>query len=67
MDGEQIKQNLDGLSKIDSITEFLNIAIYWVAIIFIVLFVGYMFSSLNCYLNRKKKGNSSDNDDFLDD
>lgn len=67
MDGEQLKQNLDGLSKIDNITEFLGLAIYWVGIIFIILFVGYMFSSLNCYLNRKKRGNASDNDDFLDD
>lgn len=67
MDGDKLKQGLDGLSKIDSVTDFLYIAIVWIGILFVMVFAGYIIASLNCYLKRKKKGTGKDNDNFLDD
>lgn len=67
MDGEQLKQGLDGLSKIDGISDFLGDAIYWVAVLFIILFMGYILTAFNSYFKKKKKGIVKDNDDFLDD
>ena len=66
--GDNIKNGLDGLSKIDEVAEIIHIAIYWVAILFIIVFVAYIFAYVNCYLNRKRKGSyNKDSDDFLDD
>lgn len=68
MNGDNIKEGLDGLSKIDGFTDVLFNAMYWIAVVFIILFVAYLFASLNCYVNRKRKGISrKDEDDFLDD
>lgn len=67
MSGEEIKQSLDGLSKIDGLSEVLFGAIYWLAVLFVMLFIGYLFSCFVCYLNRKRYGNTNDSDDFLDD
>ncbi len=68
MTGDNLIQGLEGLSKIDGITDFLFVAMYWVAVIFVILFVAYIFSSINCYINRRRRGvNMKDNDDFLDD
>ena len=66
--GDSIREGLEGLSKIDSFADHLYIAIYWVGVIFVILFVAYLFAALNCYINRKRRGvSSTDNDDFLDD
>ena len=43
MDGEALKEGLEGLSKIEGLTEVIYGAIYWVAVVFIILFVGYLF------------------------
>jgi preprotein translocase subunit SecG len=67
MSGENIKEGLEGLSKIDGFTDILFIAIYWVAVIFLLLLIAYIFSSIGRYLNRKRRGeNKGDNDDFLE-
>jgi preprotein translocase subunit SecG len=68
MTGENLKQGLEGLSKIEGISDFLFVAIYWIAVIFVILLIAYIFATVNCYINRKRRGTSSkDNDDFLDD
>lgn len=66
MSGENIKEGLEGLSKIEGVTDVLFVAIYWVAVVCILLIVAYIFSSITCYLNRKRRGESrGDSDDFL--
>ncbi len=68
MTGEDLKDNLEGLSKIEGITDVLFDAIYWVAVIFVVLLIAYIFSVIICYYNKKKRGNlHADNDNFLGD
>jgi hypothetical protein len=67
MTGDNIKEGLEGLSKIDGFTDVLFIAIYWVAVIFLLLLIAYIFSSIGRYFNRKRRGESKgDNDDFLE-
>lgn len=67
MSGENLKQGLEGLSKIEGFQDVLYIAIYWIAVICVILFIAYVFSAINCYFNRKKRGeNKGDSDDFLD-
>lgn len=68
MTGEDLKKNLEGLSKIDGLADGLFDIIYWLAVIFVVLFIAYVFSVIACYYNRKRKGNlHGDNDNFLGD
>ena len=68
MTGENLKEGLEGLSKIENISDNLYVIIYWLAVIFIILFVGYIFSVVNCHINKKRRGGQGyDNDDFLDD
>lgn len=68
MSGDKIKDGLDGLSKIDGISDRLFDAIYWIAVIFVILFVVYVFFAVRCFVIRTKKGERrSDEDDFLDD
>ncbi len=68
MDGEALKEGLEGLSKIEGLTEVIYGAIYWVAVLFVILFVGYLFSCLNCYLIKRSRGTLHiQKDDFLDD
>ena len=68
MDGDSLKEGLEGLSKIEGLTEVIYGAVYWVAVIFIILFVAYLFSCLNCYLIKRSKGTLHiQKDDFLDD
>ena len=68
MSGEDLKNNLEGLSKIESVNDVLFDAIYWLAVIFVVLFIAYIFSVIVCYYNKKKKGTlHMDNDNFLGD
>jgi hypothetical protein len=67
MSGENIKEGLEGLSKIDGFSDILFTAIYWVAVVFLLLLIAYIFSSIGCYLNRKRRGESKgDSDDFLE-
>lgn len=67
MDGESLKEGLEGLSKIDGISDVLFTAIYWIAVVFVVLFVAYICVSINIYIRNRKRGISSkDKDDFLD-
>lgn len=68
MTGEDLKNNLEGLSKIDGITDILFDVIYWLAVIFVFLFIAYIFSAIVCYCNKKKRGTlHADNDNFLGD
>ncbi len=67
MSGEDLKQGLEGLTKIDSFSNVLWVAAYWIGIIFVLLFVSYIVVSIRSYIINKKKGISSqDRDDFLD-
>ena len=67
MDGESLKEGLEGLSKIDGISDVLFSAMYWVAVVFIILFVVYICVSINVFIRNKKNGISrKDRDDFLD-
>ncbi len=67
MSGEDLKQGLEGLTKIDSFSHVLWVAAYWIGIIFVLLFVSYIVVSIRSYIINKKKGISSqDRDDFLD-
>lgn len=68
MDGESLKEGLEGLSKIEGFEDILEIAIYWIAVIFIILFVSYLFSAFVCYLNKRRRGTLHvEKDDYLDD
>ena len=67
MTGENLKEGLEGLSKIDSVSNVLYIAIYRVAVIFVILFVTYMIFNIRCFINRKHGIGKGDDDDFLDD
>ena len=67
MSGEDLKQGLEGLTKIDSFSNILWVAAYWIGIIFILLLVSYIVVSIRAYLRNKKRGISAqDRDDFLD-
>lgn len=68
MSGDKIKDGLEGLSKIDGISDKLFDAIYWIAVIFVIFFIVYLFFAIRCFVIRTKKGvKRSDEDDFLDD
>ena len=68
MSGNKIKDGLEGLSKIDGISDKLFDAIYWIAVIFVIFFIVYLFFAIRCFVIRTKKGvKRSDEDDFLDD
>lgn len=67
MTGDNLKQGLEGLSKIEGFSSVIYNAIYWIAVVCILLFVAYVFSTITCIINRKKRGeNRKDNDDFLE-
>ena len=68
MSGDKIKDGLEGLSKIDGISDVLFDAMYWIAVVFVILFIVYIFFAVRCFVIRTKKGvKRSDEDDFLDD
>ncbi len=67
MSGEELKEGLEGLSKIDGFSNVLFDAAYWIAVIFVVLFVAYIFAAVVCYVNRLRRGIPYHDDDFLDD
>ena len=63
-----IKEGLEGLSKMDGITDFLFTALYWVGVIFVLLFVAYIFVSIYIMIQNRKRGIDTKNkDDYLDD
>lgn len=68
MTGENLKEGLEGLSKIDNFSGVIYNAIYWIAVIFVILFAAYIIFNIKCYFNRKRRGiGKYDDDDFLDD
>ena len=63
-----IKEGLEGLSKINGVTDFLFTAMYWVGVIFVLLFVAYIFVSIYTMIQDRKRGiDTKDKDDYLDD
>ena len=63
-----IKEGLEGLSKINGVTDFLFTAMYWVGVIFVLLFVAYIFVSIYIMIQNRKRGiDTKDKDDYLDD
>lgn len=67
MSGEDLKEGLEELSKIDGFSGVLFDAAYWIAVVFVVLFVAYIFAAIVCYVNRRRRGIPNNDDDFLDD
>lgn len=68
MNTDSIKDGLDGLTKIESFTDVLYTAAYWVAVICVILFVAYIFVAINMKIQDKKLGiNAKDRDNYLDD
>ena len=61
MDG--FKDNIDNLSNTSNIEEFLIAAAYWIAIIFVILFVFYVSVKLNNFIQdrKRKKSRGGDN------
>ena len=67
MDTDVIKAGLDGLSKIDGITDKLFNIIYWVGVLFVIFFVAYLYLAVINYLDKRKHGMLEvDKDDFLE-
>ncbi len=68
MSGEDLKNSLEGLTKIDGFSSVLHNALYWIAVIFVMLVIAYVFITLSLYVVSKQKGIPYKNkDDFLDD
>lgn len=67
MSGSDLIQGLDGLSKIEGLSDLIFGLVYWVAVIFVMLFVAYICSWVICLINRKRKGDGRNANDFLDD
>ena len=65
---DSIKEGLEGLSKMDGVTNFLYALMYWVGVIFVLLFVTYIFVSVYIHVQNKNRGiDTKDKDDYLDD
>ncbi len=65
---DSIKEGLEGLSKMDGVSNFLYALMYWVGVIFVLLFVTYIFVSIYIHVQNKKRGiDTKDKDDYLDD
>ena len=65
---DSIKAGLEGLSKMDGVSNFLYALMYWVGVIFVLLFVTYIFVSIYVRAQNKKRGiDTKDKDDYLDD
>ena len=63
---DSIKEGLEGLSKMDGVSNFLYALMYWVGVIFV--FVTYIFVSIYVRAQNKKRGiDTKDKDDYLDD
>ena len=60
---DSIKEGLEGLSKMDGVSNFLYALMYCV-----LLFVTYIFVSIYVRAQNKKRGiDTKDKDDYLDD
>ena len=65
---DSIKEGLEGLSKMDGVSNFLYALMYWVGVIFVLLFVTYIFVSVYIHVQNKNRGiDTKDKDDYLDD
>lgn len=65
---DSIKEGLEGLSKMDGVSNFLYALMYWVGVIFVLLFVTYIFVSIYVRAQNKERGiDTKDKDDYLDD
>ena len=66
--GDTLIDGLEGLSKIEGVSDVLFDAIYWLAVIFIILVVAYIFVSLSIFVTKAKNGTLGEkDDDYLDD
>ncbi len=66
--GDTLIDGLEGLSKIEGLSDVLFDAIYWLAVIFVILVVAYFFVSLSIFVNKAKNGTLGEkDDDYLDD
>lgn len=45
---DSIKEGLEGLSKMDGVSNFLYALMYWVGVIFVLLFVTYILYLFMC-------------------
>ena len=67
MNTDTIKEGLDGLTKIDNISNVLWVAMYWVGVILVLLVVAWFCVSLGMFIMERQNGVSyKDEDDFLD-
>ena len=63
-----IKEGLEGLSKINTLSDILYVITYWVGVIFVLLFVAYIFVSVYVRIQNNRRGiDTKDKDDYLDD
>ena len=68
MTGDKLTEGLEGLSKIEGFSDTLFNIIYWVAVVFVLVLIAYIFSVITCYYNKKRRGTlHADNDNFLGD
>lgn len=66
--GDTLIDGLEGLSKIEGLADVLFDAIYWLAVIFVILGIAYLFVSLSIFVNKAKNGTLGEkDDDYLDD
>ena len=52
--GDTLIDGLEGLSKIEGLADVLFDAIYWLAVIFVILAVAYFFVSLSIFIIKSK-------------
>jgi len=65
--GDTLKDGHEGLSKIEGLADVLFDAIYWLAVIFVILAVAYFFVSLSIFVTKAKNGTLGEkDDDYLD-
>lgn len=65
--GDTLIDGLEGLSKIEGLSDVLFDAIYWLAVIFVILVIAYFFVSLSIFVTKAKKGTLHEkDDDYLD-
>ena len=66
--GDTLIDGLEGLTKIEGLADVLFDAIYWLAVIFVILGIAYLFVSLSIFVNKVKNGTLGEkDDDYLDD